>query len=101
MTKKELIGIIANKVGLDHQSVSGVLREYQYLLLTQLKQDGKATMMALGALKIATRSARSGYNPAVKTFIDIPAKEVPRFAASKKLKDFIAGDKSDIFSFEY
>lgn len=102
MKKKDLLEAIANKVGCTYKTAQGVLREFQYLVIQKLKKEGGTTLLGIGQLKVAKRSARTGINPATKMKIQIPAKEVPRLIASKKLKDVVSGKETDIFaSFEY
>ncbi|AGX88768.1 HU family DNA-binding protein [Mycoplasma parvum] len=103
MTKKELIKAISDKTGCTANNVTGVLREYQQIILGELKKDGNARvpLLEMGAFKIIKRSARTGINPLTKQKIDIPAKEVPKFEASKKLKEFVSGEEKDIFSFNF
>lgn len=102
MKKKELLESIANKVGCTYKTAQGVLREFQYLAIQELKKEGSTSILGIGTLKIAKRNARTGINPSTKMKIQIPAKEVPKLVSSKKLKDVVSGKETDIFSaFEY
>lgn len=102
MKKKDLLEKISSKVGCTTKIAQNVLSEFQYILLEELKKSNTVPVLGIGQLKIVKRSARQGVNPSTKEKIEIPAREVPKLAPSKKLKELVAGEISDIYdSFEY
>ncbi|AHC40007.1 DNA-binding protein [Mycoplasma ovis str. Michigan] len=102
MKKKELLDRIATKVGCTYKTAQNVLSEFQYAILEELKKTGSVVVLGIGQIKVAKRSARQGVNPITKMKMEIPAKEVPKLVASKKLKELVNGETSDIYgSFEY
>ncbi|CBZ40521.1 Histone-like DNA-binding superfamily protein HimA/HU/Integration host factor (himA/hup_1) [Mycoplasma suis KI3806] len=101
LKKDELIKHLADKCGCTQNNVASVLREYQYLILENLKKEGKVNVLEFGSFEVVKRSARTGVNPQTKAKIDIPEKEVPRLKASKKFKEFVSGQVKDIFTFNF
>lgn len=56
-----------------------------------MKNSSEVAIREFGTFKSNKRSARIGRNPSTGPQIDIPEKTVPRFAASKQLKDAVSG----------
>ena len=53
------------------------------------KKDGKIRIAELGTFKVIKKKARTGVNPQTKQKIKIPAAKVPRFSASRALKEAV------------
>ena len=53
--------------------------------------SGELAIAGLGTFHVVAREARVGRNPQTGDAIDIPAKNVPKFRASKKLKEAVNG----------
>lgn len=102
MTKQELISIIVKETSLTEKAVRGVLGVFQQEILKEYKNSGEVTLLDLGKLKVADRAARVGVNPKDPTQkIEIPARKVPKLAASRKLKDFVARPDLNLDEFKY
>jgi DNA-binding protein HU-beta len=56
-----------------------------------LKEDGKVTLVDFGTFSVVERKARKARNPQTGEEIDVPAKRVPKFKASKALKTSVEG----------
>jgi len=54
-----------------------------------LKKGDKVTLVGFGTFSVAKRSARTGRNPQTGKPIKIKAKKVPKFKASKALRDSV------------
>ncbi|AFO51970.1 DNA-binding protein [Candidatus Mycoplasma haematolamae str. Purdue] len=101
MKKADLLKHLANKAGCTEKVAQTILREYQFVLLTEIQKEESTVLLGLGQIKKSKRSERSGFNPLTKAKITIPAREVPKFVPSRKLKDLTAGELTDIYSFEF
>jgi nucleoid DNA-binding protein len=54
-----------------------------------LKNSGQVTVVGFGTFKVANRKARTGRNPITGEEIMIKASNVPKFMASKALRDSV------------
>lgn len=96
MNKQELIEatqakVIANYLpGLSKKAVESTFAALTDIVIETLKKDGELTLPGLGKLYVTQRSARKGRNPKTSEPIDIEAKRVPKFSASKSLKEAVA-----------
>jgi len=53
------------------------------------KKDGKIRIADLGTFRVIKKKARTGVNPQTKQKIKIPAAKVPRFSASRALREAV------------
>ena len=90
MTKDELVSWMAKEAGITKKGAAAALDAFVKAIHNSLKKKaGKIRVADLGTFLVAHRKARSGVNPQTKTKIKIPASNVPRFRASKALKQAV------------
>ncbi len=88
MTKAELVNLMAKEAGITKKAAASALDALVGAVQKSLKKkDGKIRISDLGTFKVVKRKARTGVNPQTQKKIKIPAMKVPRFSASKALKD--------------
>jgi DNA-binding protein HU-beta len=90
MNQSELTLKTAQVSGLSRKDVERVLKTAGDVIGAALVEEGEAVLPGLGKLTIETRAARTGRNPKTGEALQIPAKKVARFSASKALKDAVA-----------
>jgi DNA-binding protein HU-beta len=90
MTKSELIGQIAENAGISKSEADKAYDAVISAIISGLKKDGNVPLTGLGTLKVAHRAARSGRNPSTGETIQIAAKNVLKFKASKSVEEQIA-----------
>lgn len=90
MTKSELIGQIAENAGINKSDADKVYDAVISAIKSGLKQDGNVPLTGLGTFKVTHRAARTGRNPSTGQTIQIPAKNVLKFKASKGVEEEIA-----------
>jgi DNA-binding protein HU-beta len=90
MTKSELIGHIAENAGISKSEADKAYDAVISAIISGLKKDGNVPLTGLGTLKVAHRAARSGRNPSTGETIQIAAKNVLKFKASKSVEEQIA-----------
>ncbi len=94
MTKAELVNLMAKEAGITKSAAAKALNAFVKAIHDSLKKrTGKIRVAELGTFVVAHRKARTGVNPQTKTKIKIPAGNVPRFRASKSLKQAVAKPK--------
>ncbi|MCK5711039.1 MAG: HU family DNA-binding protein [Deltaproteobacteria bacterium] len=90
MTKSELISQIAENAGISKSDADKAYDAIVSAIIGGLKKDGHVPMTGLGTFKVAYRAARSGRNPSTGETIQIAAKNVLKFKASKNVEAEIA-----------
>ncbi len=91
MNQSEFVAAIAEVSGASKKDTEAVLKSLASVVQSQLYAGDEVPLPGIGKLKVATRAARTGRNPATGEPLEIPAKKVPHFTAAKALKDAVAG----------
>jgi len=91
MGKRELVEAIASGAGLSKLNASKALDAAVAALKDALKAGRKVTIVGFGTFEVRKRKRRTGVNPRTGEKIQIAAKKVPAFKASRTLKDWVAG----------
>ncbi len=90
MTKAELVNLMAKEAGVTKNAAGKALNSFVKSIHDSLKKKGgKIRVADLGTFVVAHRKPRTGVNPRTKTKIKIPAANVPRFRASKALRQAV------------
>ena len=90
MTKDELVNWMAKEAGITKKGAAAALGAFVKAIHDSLKKKtGKIRVADLGTFLVVHRKARTGVNPQTKKKIKIPAGNVPRFRASKSLKEIV------------
>jgi DNA-binding protein HU-beta len=90
MTKSELISQIAENAGISKSDADKAFDAIVSAIIGGLKKDGNVPMTGLGTFKVTHRAARAGRNPSTGETIQIAAKNVLKFKASKSVEAEIA-----------
>lgn len=89
MTKTELIGSLASRAGVSKKAAADLLEAFVGTVTEKIKAGEKVAITGFGTFSISHRAARTGINPKTKEKIEIPAMDVPKFAAGKALKEAV------------
>jgi len=90
MTKGELVNWMAKEAGITKKAAAATLNAFVKAVHDSLKKkSGKIRIADLGTFVVAHRKARTGVNPRTMKKINIAAGNVPRFRASKPLKQLV------------
>ncbi len=89
MTKDELVVKAAQDAGIPKVKAAKVLESIMNGVTKALKKGDKVSLVGFGTFSVAKRAAREGRNPATGQKIRIPAANVPKFKAGKKLRDAV------------
>jgi len=89
MSKKDLIDAVANAAELTKDKANVVVDAVINHIGETMKKGGEVRIPGFGTFKVTKRKERTGRNPATKQEIKIPASIVPKFQASKALKDML------------
>ena len=89
MTKEELIAKAAQEAGITKTQASKALKSILSNIEKALAKGDKVSLVGFGTFSVSKRAARMGRNPATGAPINIPAANVPKFKAGKKLKEAV------------
>ncbi len=89
LSPSELVSAIAAKTELPTASVDAVVKEFQSAIAAQMKAGGEVRLPGFGTFKTGARAARTGRNPKTGEPMEIGAKTVVSFSASKRLKESV------------
>ena len=87
MSKKDLIDAVAEVTELPKEKAAEAVDAVIAHIQKAMQSGGEVRLPGFGTFKVAQRKERTGRNPATKQEIKIPASIVPKFQASKTLKD--------------
>lgn len=91
MKKTELVDGVLAAAGLSTKREAEAAVDAVFDTITKALSRGEEVAVAgFGTFKVSKRSARTGINPRTGAKIQIAAKTVPKFGASKALKDAVA-----------
>ena len=94
MTKDELINVIAKEAGITKKAATAALDAFVGAVHGSLKKKtGTIRVSGLGTFKVGHRKARAGVNPQTGKKMTITAMKVPKFRASKALKETVKKSK--------
>jgi len=91
MTQTQVMGHLAEKIGISKKDAKLTLDELNKLVVRELKKEGSIRLAGLGIFRKRKLKARVGRNPATGEQIKIPARTRLRFTPAKALKDSVLG----------
>ena len=89
MNKTELIGALSEETTFSKRDIIRVLDGLVRIMSRELKKGNRLQWSGFGTFSVAQRPARLGINPITKQRINLPATTVPKFKASKHLKEVV------------
>jgi DNA-binding protein HU-beta len=89
MNKGELVEALAKEANISKSQANSLLNATLDVITKSLKKGEEVNLTGFGRFDISKRKAREGRNPQTGATIKIPARKVPRFKASKTLKEVV------------
>ncbi|GGD22658.1 HU family DNA-binding protein [Aureimonas glaciei] len=89
MNKNELVTAVAEKAELSKQQASQAVDALFDVIETTMAKGDDIRLVGFGTFSVSHRAASKGRNPSTGAEVDIPARNVPKFAAGKGLKDAV------------
>jgi len=89
MNKGELIEEFAKEAEIAKSQAATLLNGMLDIILKTLKKGQEVNLTGFGRFDVRKRKAREGRNPQTGATIQIAARKVPRFKASKTLKEAV------------
>jgi DNA-binding protein HU-beta len=91
MTQAQVMGHLAEKIGISKKEAKLTLDEINALIVRELKKEGSIRFGSLGIFRKRKLKARIGRNPATGEQIKIPARTRLRFTPAKALTESVLG----------
>lgn len=90
MNKSGLIEHVATLEDVASKAAAGRIVDALFdQISSTLASGGEVAIAGIGTFHVVAREAREGRNPKTGEALQIPAKNVPKFRAGKKLKDAV------------
>jgi nucleoid DNA-binding protein len=89
VNKHDLIAAVAASTNLSKTDAANAIESVLTVITKSLKKKEKVLLVGFGTFQVSKRKASEGRNPQTGEKIKIPAAIVPRFKASKALKDAV------------
>ncbi len=87
VNKNDLVSQVADLVGLTRSDAAKAVDAVFEGISEALKHGEEVRLVGFGIFAVADRAATTGRNPRTGEKIDIPASKLPKFKASKTLRD--------------
>lgn len=87
--KNDLIGVVADKVGLTKAQAGEAVDAVFDAITASLKSGDEVRLVGFGTFAVSRRKESTGRNPATGAEIKIPASNQAKFKPGKGLKDAI------------
>ncbi|HEX2020117.1 MAG TPA: DNA-binding protein HupB [Aurantimonas sp.] len=89
MNKNELVSAVADKADLSKQQAGTAVDAIFEIIQDAMSKGDDIRLVGFGTFSVSHRAASKGRNPSTGAEVDIPARNVPKFAAGKGLKDAV------------
>ena len=89
MNKNELVAAVSEKAELSKQDAGAAVDAVFETLQATMAKGDDVRLVGFGTFSVSHRAASKGRNPSTGAEVDIPARNVPKFAAGKGLKDAV------------
>ncbi|WP_185982891.1 HU family DNA-binding protein [Aureimonas mangrovi] len=93
MNKNELVAAVADKAELSKQQATAAVDSVFDSISSALAKGDDIRLVGFGTFSVSHRAASKGRNPSTGAEVDIPARNVAKFAPGKGLKDAVNGSK--------
>ncbi|WAP69384.1 HU family DNA-binding protein [Jiella pelagia] len=89
MNKNDLVAAVAEQAELSKQQAGAAVDAVFASIETAMAKGDDVRLVGFGTFSVSHRAASKGRNPSTGAEVDIPARNVPKFAPGKGLKDSV------------
>ena len=91
MTKRELVMLVANRLGMTQSDVSRII-EGAFETITKSLSDGQRwELRDFGVFEVKSRASRIGRNPRTGEQVPVSERRVVTFRPGKRMKEMVSG----------
>lgn len=95
MTKADLTDRVAALPDISRRDGETIVETLLESIVRALQSGDKVEIRGFGSFRTRQRNSRTGRNPKTGVSVDVPAKKVSFFKASKELRELIGADVVD------
>lgn len=92
MTKAEIVGVIADELGLDRATVLDVVESFMKNVKESVADEKNVYLRGFGSFIVKQRARKVARNISKETSLIIPAHNIPAFKPSKTFVRLVAGE---------
>lgn len=85
MTKKDIVKLISNHLGLPQVKTKQVVQMTFDAIIDALQEEGRIELRNFGVFEVRRRAARKARNPRTGTEVNVPAKNIVTFKPGKEM----------------
>ncbi|MEX6507759.1 HU family DNA-binding protein [Jiella sp. M17.18] len=89
MNKNDLVSAVSEKAELSKQQAGAAVDAVFDVIQESMAKGDDIRLVGFGTFSVTHRAASKGRNPSTGAEVDIPARNVPKFAPGKGLKDAV------------
>ncbi|MCQ0987497.1 HU family DNA-binding protein [Jiella marina] len=89
MNKNDLVSAVAEQADLSKQQAGAAVDAVFDVIQASMSKGDDVRLVGFGTFSVTHRAASKGRNPSTGAEVDIPARNVPKFAPGKGLKDAV------------
>ncbi len=89
MNKNDLVAAVAEQAELSKQQAGAAVDAVFASIESAMAKGDDVRLVGFGTFSVSHRAASKGRNPSTGAEVDIPARNVPKFAPGKGLKDSV------------
>lgn len=89
MSKKDLVAALADRCELTQTKANDVVDHLFKYIEQSMQKNEEVRIPGFGSFKVSVREARKTRNPQTGQEMQLPKANVPKFTASKTLKDML------------
>lgn len=89
MTKKEIVRIISEQLGVPQQQTKEVVQLTLDTIVELLRNEGRLELRNFGVFEVKRRGARSARNPRTGDSVDVPERWVVTFKPGKEMEQSV------------
>lgn len=89
MTKKDIVKLISNHLGLPQVKTKQVVQMTFDAVIEALQEEGRIELRNFGVFEVKRRAARKARNPRTGKEVEVPAKNIVTFKPGKEMLEKI------------
>ncbi len=98
MTKRELVMLVANRLGMTQSDVSRIIEGAFETITKSLSEGHRWELRDFGVFEVKSRASRIGRNPRTGEQVPVSERRVVTFRPGKRMKEMVSGTDAGTLS---
>ncbi len=95
MTKRELVMLVANRLGMTQSDVSRIIEGAFETITKSLSEGHRWELRDFGVFEVKSRASRIGRNPRTGEQVPVSERRVVTFRPGKRMKEMVSGTEGE------